>query len=398
MSGEIPVIVFEGDRQTLVWHHPTTDFVMGTQLIVHETQEAIFFRNGEALDSFGAGRYTLETGCLPKMEKLYKLPTFGQPFHSEVYFINLITLMNIKWGTNSKIGLFDPISGIHIELGASGAFNIRVNDARRLLLKLVGTAQGLSKEQLTDVENNYFRTLIVSKVKSNLARIIKENRINILEIDAQLDSLSAYLKDAINESLVEYGLVMPEFFVANVLTPEDDPNFRLLKQQHAQSYLLVKQEEILKAEAEAAMERKAVQAQTDARMRMINAQSEAEMMRVKAQAEADARRLKADAEAYEMQAKGFTYQQETLRQIGVEAMKSDGAAKAVGSMAGDMMGMGVGLGALASVAGAAKDTLAPIMGATADMVKPGLSHWACSCGQTGLTGNFCPHCGKRKVE
>ena len=70
-AGIPTVIGYEGDNKTFVWKHPMTDFVTGSQLIVHESQEAIFYRNGEALDSFGPGRYTLETGILPKMDSLY---------------------------------------------------------------------------------------------------------------------------------------------------------------------------------------------------------------------------------------------------------------------------------------------------------------------------------------
>ena len=134
----VSVIKYEGDNETLVWKYPIEDFNLGSQLIVHESQEAIFFRDGQALDLFGAGRYTLETQQLPLLEKLYQLPTDTDgAFHSEVYYINLATQMGIKWGTDSKVRLFDPASGVHIEIGASGEFNIRVADSRRLLLKVV---------------------------------------------------------------------------------------------------------------------------------------------------------------------------------------------------------------------------------------------------------------------
>lgn len=160
----IPAVIrYEGDNQTIVWKHPLTDFTTGTQLIVHESQEAVFFRNGEALDSFGAGRYTLETATLPKMNSIYQLPTQGTPFHAEVYFVNLTTQLGIKWGTPSKVGMFDPVTGIHVELGASGAFNLRVSDARRLLIRVVGTAAGLKQEEVFNQNGlGYFRTLIMT--------------------------------------------------------------------------------------------------------------------------------------------------------------------------------------------------------------------------------------------
>ena len=424
-NGMPSVIQFEGDNHTLVWKHPLNDFVMGTQLIVHESQEAIFFRNGEALDTFPAGRYTLETALLPKAEKLYKLPTDGQPFHAEIYFVNLTTLMNIKWGTNSKVGLFDPISGIHVDLGASGAFNLRIQDSRRLLMRLVGTTDSLTQQQLFGGESGYFKTLVMTRVKSNLAQIIKENHINVLELDERLETISQKLQIAINDNLAEYGLFMPEFFVSTIITPNDDPNFIRLKQQHADMYLNVREEQVRKAEAEAAFERRAVEVQTDARMKVIGAQGDAEVTRIKADAQAEAYRLQAQAEAQEMQMKGYTYAQETARQVGIEAVKGDGAGMAtIGGAMGDIMGLGVQLGAMGSVMGMTKEAIAPITevmkptstqteswhctcGASASGLfcnqcgakKPApIQAWDCSCGEKGIQGKFCGSCGSAKPE
>ena len=165
-DGLASIIKYEGDNETLVWKHPIEDFNFGSQLIVHESQEAIFFRDGQALDLFGAGRYTLQTQQLPLLEKIYKLPTDTEgTFHSEVYFVNLATQMGVKWGTDSKVRLFDPASGLHIELGASGEFNIRVTDSRKLLLKVVGTTGGLGQEQLLGIGNGkgFFRSMVMTQ-------------------------------------------------------------------------------------------------------------------------------------------------------------------------------------------------------------------------------------------
>ncbi len=324
-DGLASIIKYEGDNENLVWKHPIEDFNLGSQLIVHESQEAIFFKDGQALDLFKAGRYTLETQQLPLLEKVYKLPTDTEgTFHSEVYYINLATQMGIKWGTDSKVRLFDPASGLHLEIGASGEFNIRVSNSRKLLLKVVGTTGSLGQSQLlgSGGKKGYFRSIVMTQVKSFLAQTIKENSINILEIDQELMKLSAALKDKINENLDDYGLVMPEFFVGTIQTPDDDPNFRKMKEQYAEQYLLVRQEQIKKSEAEAARERKAVEAQTAAQMKIIGAQGEAEALRIQRQAEAEAYKMQAEAEAAEMKMKGYTYQQETSRQVGMEAMKN----------------------------------------------------------------------------
>ena len=401
-DGLASIIKYEGDNETLVWKHPIEDFNYGSQLIVHESQEAVFFRDGQALDLFGAGRYTLETQQLPLLEKVYKLPTDTEgTFHSEVYFINTATQMGAKWGTDSKVRLFDPASGLHVELGASGEFSIRVTDSRKLLVKLVGTSGALTQEQLLGTSNTkgFFRAMVMTQVKSYLAQAIKESGINVLEIDAELLRLSEALKERINTSLADYGLTMPEFYVSRVVTPDDDPNFRKMKEQYAEQYLLVRQEKIRQAEATAAAERKAVEAQTEARMKIIGAQGDAEALRIQRQAEADAYRMKAEAEAAEMRMKGYTYQQETSRQVGMEAMKNGISGGAAGAL-GDVAGMGVALGAMGGVIHMTRDAMNPLMQDTAAAGAAAVTPdtWDCSCGAKGITGKFCPECGVKRPQ
>lgn len=406
-DGLTSIIKYEGDNETLVWKHPIEDFNLGSQLIVHESQEAIFFRDGQALDLFGPGRYTLETQQLPILEKLYQLPTDTEgTFHSEVYFVNLATQMGIKWGTDSKVRLFDPMTGMHVELGASGEFSVRVVNSRKLLVKLVGTTGELRQEQLLGGNGKgLFRALVMTQVKSCLAAAIRENAINILEIDERLADLSEALRQRINPKLSEYGLEMPEFYVSRVVTPDDDPNFRRMKEQFAEAYLNVRQEQIRKSVATAEAERKAVEAQTAARMKIIGAQGDAEALKIQKQAEVEAYRMQAAAEAEEMRLKGYTYQQETARKVGMEAMQNGitGNGGAAGGL-GDIAGLGVTLGAMGSVVGMTKDALNPVMDTAKQMGQAvgdamAQSGWDCpECGAKNIQSKFCPECGCKKPE
>lgn len=410
-QGIVSVIKYEGDNDTFVWKHPIEDFNLGSQLVVHESQEAIFFRDGKALDLFGAGRYTLATQNIPLLENIYKLSanTTGV-FHSEVYFINLTTQMGIKWGTDSKVRLFDPASGLHIEIGACGNFSLRVIDSRKLLIKLVGTASELKQNEI--MGNPYsitsvvgkFKSLVINKVKSNLSRTIKENSINILEVDEHIDIISDKLRTVINETLDDYGLLMPEFFVTTILTPDDDVNFKRLKQQFADKTLKLREEEIRKAEAEAAQGRKIIEAQTEAQLKMVGAQGEAEALKIKAQAEAEAYKTQAYAEAEEMRVKGYTYQQETARQVGLEAMQNGitGNGSNGSSVIGDIAGLGVTLGAMGGIIGMTKDVINPVMQNSADIGIGVVSSidkiWNCSCGVSGIKTKYCPNCGNKQPE
>ena len=425
MVEAISVIKYEGSNDVLAHKHEKEDFTIGSQLIVHETQEALFFRDGKIFDQFKAGRHTLVTNNIPKVRDYMKLGTGGiNVFHCEVYFINMVTQMGIRWGTDSKVRLFDPASGLHVEIGASGNFNMRVTDPAKLILKLVGTTDGLLQSDVTGEGKSYgtgmFKALIINKVKANLARIIKEENLNILKIDAYLDVLSAKLMLDINDTLDEYGLTMPEFYVTSIVTPDDDPNFVRLKQQFADKTLKVREEEVRKAEAEAAQQRKIVEAQTEAQLKAVSAQGEADALRIKAQAEADAYRMQAQAEAQEMQMKGYTYRDETARQVGLEAMQNGitgggnggGAAGGIG----DVASLGVTLGAMGGVINMTKDAMAPIMGESQKVgegfgnvvagntgapaapaqapAAPVEGAWNCAnCGKTGITSRFCPDCG-----
>ena len=322
----------------------------------------------------------------------------------------MVTQMAVKWGTDSKVRLFDPASGMHIELGASGEFNIRITNSRKLLLKLVGTSGGLKQSELLGGNGKgYFRSMVMTQVKSYLASVIREKAINVLEIDERLMELSEALKAKINVYLEDYGLTMTEFFVARVVTPDDDPNFRKMKELYAEQYLGVRQERVRKDIAMAEAERKAVEAQTAAQMKIIGAQADAEALKLKAMAEADAYRAQAMAEAEEMRAKGYT--QRDVIQADVQKsyagalgqMGANGSGNGSG-MLGDIAGLGVTLGAMGGVIGMTKEAMQPMMNMGAAAVQsaapaaPAADTWDCACGNKGITGKFCGECGARKPE
>ena len=412
-KGLISNIKYEGDNNTLIWKHPIEDFCTGSQLTVHESQEAVFFRDGQALDLFGPGKHTLETQNLPLMDKYYPVPTGDarETFHCEVYFINTATIMGIKWGTDTKVKLFDPTSGMHISIGASGEFNMRVTDSRKLLLKTVGTTNGLivtaapSKDGKFDSQpgefKKYFRSQIVTKVKSYLARVVREQNINVLQIDEHLELMSDALRDKINEGLDEYGLTIPEFFVMRFVTPEDDPSdpsyeqFLHMKKLYGQKFIKLQEREVQATEAE-----------TKVQMDVIAAQGDAAALKIRKAAEAEAYRMQAEAEAAEMRMKGYTYQQETARMVGSEAMKN-GISGGNGGL-GDIAGLGVTLGAMSGVIGMTKEAMKPLAedsGQLGQIVNNGIQQgkdpnltWNCSCGVQNITGKFCPECGNKRPE
>lgn len=178
MANISEIIKYEGDNGTFIWKHPCEDFNSMTQLIVHESQKAIFFMNGQALDIFGPGRYTLETQNIPLIGKVLNRATGDKtPFHCEVYFINKTEQMSIKWGTDSKVQYIEPTYGFPISIGASGEMSLRAEDSRKLLVKLVGTERDLSQQKLV----GFFRAFLMTRVKTYIAQVMKTNAINILK-------------------------------------------------------------------------------------------------------------------------------------------------------------------------------------------------------------------------
>lgn len=388
MANIIDVIKYEGENDVLIFRHPQTDFNIGSQLIVHESQEAVFFRDGKALESFGPGRHSLETQNLPLLRKQIEVLANGNSiFHCEVYFINLVTQLGIKWGTDSKIRMFDPVSGLHVEIGAFGVFNLRIIDGRKLLVKAVGTTPELKQNSLFGLNDTIgtLRGIIVSKVKNSLAKAIRENDFNILEIDEHIDELSLILKDVINDFLKDYGLETPEFFITNISTPDDDPSFIKLKQQHAERYLRVQQQRILEAEAVASTSRAEAEAMLKLAISKGDANAEAEARKIIAKAEAEEIRIKGQAEAEILKLKGGTYASETARVVGEAVAKGSSG----GSIASDIVKAGIGAGV---GVGIAKDVV--------DSVKDINSNsWICpNCGRTELVDNFCPTCGHKRGE
>lgn len=365
MSETAQIIKYEGDNSTFVWKHPCEDFNCLTQLIVHESQEAIFFMNGQALDLFGAGRYTLETQNIPKIGKVLNRATGDRtPFHCEVYFINKTVQMALKWGTDSKIRYIDPDSGIPIELGASGSMNLSVSDSRKLLIKLVGTMNGIAwgdeRTGFTTSLLNSFRPLISTAVKSNLSTAVKSLQINIFEIDEHLNELSSILKEKILPGFEEYGVTIPEFYLTTIVLPEDE-SFKKLRDLYTvslQKRIIGAETDIrtAKAQAEAEVVAAARRAELERQQTQTEiARREAERKVIEAQAEAEAKKAAGFADAEIMRAQGYSQKDIIQADVqkayaaGIGSMGGNGGAG--GSAMSDILGMGIGLQAAGALSG-----------------------------------------------
>lgn len=450
-SGKASVIKWDmGMNDIFVYRHPVENFNIGSQLIVSEGQKALFFRNGKGLDVFGPGRHILETQKLPLLEEVLKFPTDAElTFDSKVYFVRTNRL-NVKWGVPA-IQLRNPGMDFYINIGMSGSMDVQViednESVRKLVYMIIGSSSGTEHNDPMGAGESYtttyisekFRDVVTTRLSDLMANIILENQINVLDVENKKIVISDILRKDFNNIFEEYGLVIPSnHFNVTTIKVHNSEDVERWKQQEAERTLKVREEGVLKAEAEARQGRVLVEEQTEAQRKILRTQGEgeatkiaaqahseavkfeaqgsAEATRLKGQASAEAYSAQAMAEAEEMRAKGYTYGEETSRQIGLEAMQNglpgtgnaggNSAAGGLGGTVGNIVGLGVGLGAMSGVVNMTKDIMAPIMG---DATKMGqqvagntipssnkTTAWNCTCGKNCITSKFCPECGTPK--
>lgn len=218
------VIRFDGlkSRDWLIYKYPTEEIVLGSQLIVQEGQVAIFVKGGTVGDVFYPGTYTLKTENLPILKRFVNLPFGGQtPFSSEVYFLNTTVRLDINWGTIDPIQLIDPKYYVKLRVRAFGQMGLRVRDCTILFKQVIG---GMQKADIVkfDKVKEYYRGLLVIKVKSAIADAIINNGISALEISTKLESLSVNVKDQVTPSFEEYGFEVINFFIQSINFPDED--------------------------------------------------------------------------------------------------------------------------------------------------------------------------------
>lgn len=358
----VSVIKYEGDNSTFVWKHPKEDFSTSSQLIVHESQEAVFFLNGQPLDLFGSGRYTLETANIPILQKLKNIPTDGvSPFHCEVYFVNKVEQMAIRWGTDSKIQYLDPSYGFPLSIGANGEMSLRVQDSKKLLVNLVGTERDLSREKLV----SYFRAFLMTRVKTYIAQIMKANAISIFEIDEHLLEFSNALQEKLRPDFADYGLSLERFFVTAIAKPDGSSEYEKFKELHFRQYADI---------AEAQLHQKTA---------VIDAQTEAQKTVIASQATATKRAQE-----------GYTYQQERGFDVAEKVAENEAV--------GQFTSMGIGLGTIAGVGGAVGGVVgSAVQGALGENAQPQtpVGGFCESCGAPLSPGAaFCENCGAAVVQ
>ena len=205
----------ETSDDVLAWRFPTADFEIqqGGQLIVRETQAALFVDQGHVADLFGPGTHTITTRNLPVLTDLRHWDKgFESPFKSEVYFFSLRLRVNQTWGSPNPITIRDREFGA-VRLRGFGVYSYCITDPRVFFRKLSGTREAYA---VADVEGQLRSTLV-----STLADHFGQTQVPFLDMAANQEALARAIVQKARPAFGELGLSLEGFQIQNISLPEE---------------------------------------------------------------------------------------------------------------------------------------------------------------------------------
>lgn len=228
--------VIKNDRpldDLLVWKCEKEDFNNNSQIIVMESEEALFVKDGIVVGTITAGKHTLNTANFPFINGLRKMVTGGEsPFSCKIYFIDKAHKLEMFWGTDTPIQMRDAEYGFAVGVRARGSYAIQIKDSKKFFVKLVGNTDFFTKEQIQE----QFRTAFQSKIKVSIAKIMKECKYTILDMNTELETIGQSVENDLSEILDEYGIRLVNFYISDISIPEDDPNYQIINEAYAKAH------------------------------------------------------------------------------------------------------------------------------------------------------------------
>ena len=191
----------------------STDIKAGAQLIVRESQSAVFFKSGKGFDILGPGRHTLTSLNVPILTRALSLPWgFKSPIRCEVYFINHKVFTNLKWGTRDPVAFRDKELGL-VRLRGYGSYTCRITEPLVFINSLVGREAAFN----TDDISNYLRDVIVARIND----LFGEKLETIFDLPKQYDELGLEIKQKVSNEFSKYGMELLDFYVTSITPPDE---------------------------------------------------------------------------------------------------------------------------------------------------------------------------------
>ena len=189
------------------------DFRIGSQVIVRDSQAAVFFRDGRALDVFGPGPHTITTANIPYLVDLIGKAFSGEtPFKAEVYFVSLREFTDLKWGTPTPITISDPVLRM-ARVQARGSYGMQIADPQLFVNKMVGT-QGIYRT--SDIQG-FLRSMILTK----LTDLVGEMGRSVIELAGMAEELTMGVRAKTADEFAARGLNLTSVYV-EYLGPTED--------------------------------------------------------------------------------------------------------------------------------------------------------------------------------
>ncbi|MDR3236742.1 MAG: SPFH domain-containing protein [Prevotellaceae bacterium] len=231
----IDVLKYDGPNNVLVWKwRPKNDgkrqeeLRLGTQLIVNQSQQAVFVEDGQIADVFETGSHTLTAANLPILTNIIGLAFGGQsPFKAEVYFINKAISMDTKFGL-IPFNMIEPNFRVPIPITSRGSFAVKIADARIFLNKILGTVPDFEADKL----KHYFRGVITENVKTAITKIAREQKISPLELEAIVVDISEAVKGIISNTFAQYGIHLELFNIEGIPIIDEDERVKKIVEDY----------------------------------------------------------------------------------------------------------------------------------------------------------------------
>ncbi len=227
---EVTTIENEGSSRSLVWKSPKRSLVIGDQIIVNESEEALLFENGQLMQTLEGGRHLVESGNIPGIEGLIRRAAgSNSPIRIDTWFINKTVSNDYKWGV--QLQAKDQEHGLIVPVGSYGSMLIRIDDPASFVLQIVGQRYEMTKDDLRD----FLLPIIERNLKDYISKSITNKQLDIFTLDSQLMESSKAMSDLISQDIKRFGISLIDFYIQGIEVIGNNPDYLRIKESLAEA-------------------------------------------------------------------------------------------------------------------------------------------------------------------